>query len=317
MVTSGNLALVNGLDHPALVYGSLDEFLVAMVPYVAEGIDRGEPVFAAVGPEEVSALRAEIGEVPGVQAKDTNEWHPVPATRLRAFHIFVNEQLRAGARRIRLAGEPVWGAVGRPEFIREWARYESILNAVLEPFPVTLVCTYPASRLDPAIVQDAHRTHPSVGINGGSHPSESFEDPAVLVGRWNPPLSPPPADAQRAPQLELTAARAFVTEEAERAGVSPGRTMDLELATSEIASNALFHGGGAATLLTWRDGDYLICQIEDEGPGLADVLAGYRPPSLAQESGRGLWLARQVVDLLQIVPTPTGTAVRLYVRIAG
>lgn len=317
MAAQGNHSAVDGLDHPALVYGSLDEFLAAMVPYVAGGIDRGEPVFAAVGAEEASALRDEIGEVPGVHVRDTNEWHPVPATRLRAFHLFVNEQLQSGAERIRLAGEPVWGAVGRPEFVREWARYESILNAVLAPFPVTLVCTYPASRLDPEIVEDARRTHPSVGINGGSRPSETFEDPASLVARWNPALSPPPADAQRATHLQPTAARAFVTEQAERAGLSPKRTMDLELATSEVATNALDHGGGRATLLSWRDEDYLICQIEDEGAGLADVLAGYRPPSLAQESGRGLWLARQVVDLLRIVPTPTGTAVRLYVRIAG
>lgn len=317
MASAGNPTSVDGLEHPALVYGSVDEFLVAMVPYVTEGIDRGEPVFAAVGPEEASALEVEVGEGPGIDIKDTNEWHPVPATRLRAFHIFVNEQLRAGAQRIRLAGEPVWGAVGRPEFVREWARYESILNAVLEPFPVTLVCTYPASRLDPEIVQDAHRTHPSVGINGGSRPSEAFEDPASLVARWSPPLSPPPTDAERTAQLELRAARAFVTEQAERVGLSPGRTMDLELATSEIASNALLHGGGRATLLTWRDGEYLICQVEDEGAGLSDALAGYRPPSLAQESGRGLWLARQVVDLLQIAQTATGTAVRLYVRVAG
>jgi hypothetical protein len=31
------------------------------------------------------------------------------------------------------------------------------------------------------------------------------------------------------------------------------------------------------------------------------------------EAGRGLWLARQLVDLLQIVPNSTGTTVRLYV----
>ncbi len=315
MAAPETTAHVNGLDHPALVYGSVDEFLVAMVPYVKDGIDRAEPVFAAVGPDEASALRAVIGDVPGVHVEDTNEWHPVPATRLRAFHLFVNEQLRKGASRIRLAGEPVWGAVGRPEFVREWARYESILNTVLAPFPVTLVCTYPEWRLDPEILRDALRTHPSVGINGGSRQSEHFEDPASLVARWTPSLSSPPAEAQRTAPLVPTVARALVTEQAERAGVSRRRILDLELATSEIASNVMAHGGGRATLLTWRDGDYFICQVEDEGAGLADVLAGYRPPSLAQESGRGLWLTRQVVDLLQIVPTPSGTAVRLYVRI--
>ena len=51
---------------------------------------------------------------------------------------------------------------GRPELILEWTRYESVLNTVLAPFPVSLVCTYDTSRLDPVIVANARRTHPVV-----------------------------------------------------------------------------------------------------------------------------------------------------------
>jgi hypothetical protein len=36
------------------------------------------------------------------------------------------------------------------------------------------------------------------------------------------------------------------------------------------------------------------------GAGLADPFAGYRPPGTEQRTGRGLWLARQVVDLMQM-----------------
>jgi hypothetical protein len=47
--------------------------------------------------------------------------------------------------RLRLVGEPVWPN-GPPEHVLEWERYESVLNEVLAPFPVTLVCTYDTSR---------------------------------------------------------------------------------------------------------------------------------------------------------------------------
>ena len=67
---------------------------------------------------------------------------------------------------------------------------------------------------------------------------------------------------------------------------------------------------------TGTDGGYLVCQIDDAGAGLADPLAGYRPPGTEQRAGRGLWLARQVVDLMQIAPGHRGTSVRFQVPIA-
>lgn len=71
------------------------------------------------------------------------------------------------------------------------------------------------------------------------------------------------------------------------------------------------HGGGEARLSTWTEGDRFICHVEDAGVGIADPLAGYRPPG-ARVSGRGLWLARQLVDLMEILPRERGAAIRLH-----
>jgi anti-sigma regulatory factor (Ser/Thr protein kinase) len=308
-----------GFEHPALVYADVDAFLGSVGPFVAEGLERGEPVFAAVGLEEVEALRSELGTDAGAILEDTTEWHPIPATRLRAFHVFVQDRLRAGASRIRLVGEPAWPEAP-DEFIREWARYESVLNAVLAPFPVTLVCTYPASRLAPSIVRNAGRTHPVMGLDAGARPSAAFENPESLVASWTFPLDRPPARAERMPEpIDLSRARAFAVDRAIRAGLRPDRARDLEIAVHEVVTNAVTHGGGAATLRTWVDrgagGGYLVVQIDDRGPGIADPLAGYRPPGAGHDRGRGLWLARQAVDLLEIVSTETGTAVRIHLRL--
>ena len=297
------------------MYRDLEELLGALAPFVRAGVERHEPVFAALGPAELAALRAEVGAHDDVHWRDTNVWQPQPATRLRAFHTFLTDQLAAGRSHVRLVGEPLWPA-GAEEFTREWARYESVLNTVLAPFPATLVCTYDASRLDREIVEGAHRTHPILGLDGGSRPSVAFEDPTTLVARWNVPLGPPPARAERMPSpVDPVHARAFVGERAARAGFTAGRRFDLQLAATELLANALAHGGGNRALRVWVADGYLHCQVDDEGPGVADALAGYRPPGPAASAGRGLWLARQVVDLLQIDSTAAGTAVRVRLRL--
>jgi anti-sigma regulatory factor (Ser/Thr protein kinase) len=304
----------HALEHPAFVYRSLDEFVAYAVPFVRQGVAEGEPVFGVVGPAELDALRSAT-RTNGVHLEDTTIWHPVPATRLRAFHRYVTESLEQGAEHVRLMGEPLWPD-GPPGSALEWARYESVLNDVLAPFPVTLVCTYDGSRLRPEIVADAGRTHPVVSTNGTTGPSADFEDPSSLLARWTPRLTPIPTDAaSMSPPFEPAASRAFVRDRAALAAVAEPRSMDLALAASEILANAAAHGAGPTALRTWADGGYFVCQIDDAGSGLADPFAGYRPPGTEQRAGRGLWLARQVVDLMQIAPGPRGTSVRFQVPI--
>jgi anti-sigma regulatory factor (Ser/Thr protein kinase) len=303
------------LEHPALLYDDERGFLDYMVPYVTRGIDAGEPVFVAVGAAPLTALRAEFGtRVPGLTLVDTRTWHPNPSTRLRAFHEYVAGELRDGATAIRLAGEPVWPS-DDPDLEREWQRYESVLNEVLEPFPVTLVCTYDTSAIDPSVAAVARRTHPFVSDAGAVAASPDFEDPERFLRHWNAELSPPPSDASSlADPTDLTAARRFLLEHAMRAGLGRDRTADLCVAANEIVTNALVHGGGPVSLTTWVEGATVVCQIEDEGGGIEDPVASYRPPSTSAEMGRGLWLARQLVDLIQFAPGAiSGTTVRLRI----
>jgi anti-sigma regulatory factor (Ser/Thr protein kinase) len=304
----------HALRHPALIYRSLDEFVASTAPFVEAGVARTEPVFVAVGPTELDALRTEIDVDDRVRWVNTNEWAPEPAPRLHAFHRFVTDELRVRRTHIRLVGEPLW-PVGPPEFSLEWARYESALNAVLAPFPVSLVCTYDASRLGAEVVANARRTHPLVSTNGAERPSADFEDPRSLLARWRPRLGRiPPAAARMPLSLDAGAARTFVVERARGAGVSARRSMDIALAASEILANASQHAGGPVSVRLWTSGGRFVCQTDDRGPGIADPLAGYRPPATEPADGRGLWLARQVVDLMQIDSSEMGTSVRLQVR---
>ena len=198
------------------------------------GAENREPAFVAVGANHLAALRDAVGAgAPGVTWADTRKWHPNSSTRLRAFHEYVTERVADGATRIRLIGEPEWYEA-RPDLIREWTRYESVLNMVLATLPVSVVCTYDTSRLDPAIVANARRTQPVV-CDGEEAPSPDFLDPAELLRTWNPEPPPPPAWAPSLDRpADLSTARLFVREEAMRAGVTFERATNMAMAANEI-----------------------------------------------------------------------------------
>ena len=86
------------------------------------------------------------------------------------------------------------------------------------------------------------------------------------------------------------------------------------LCVNEIAANSLLHGGGSGVLRVWAEPSTLICEVADSGT-IADPLVGRQSPSLERVGGRGLWLANQLCDLVQIRSGAAGTVVRLHVRL--
>jgi hypothetical protein len=64
-----------------------------------------------------------------------------------------------------------------------------------------------------------------------------------------------------------------------------------------------------------RDGSGVICEVCDKGR-IVDPLAGRRRPSINAAGGRGLWIANQLCDLVQLRTFAGGGVVRLHMRIA-
>jgi anti-sigma regulatory factor (Ser/Thr protein kinase) len=83
------------------------------------------------------------------------------------------------------------------------------------------------------------------------------------------------------------------------------------MATNEIASNSVRHGGGGGILRIWKDDGSVICEVGDRGR-ITSPLVGRKRPDLAQESGYGIWLANQLCDLVQVRCFDKGSAVRLH-----
>jgi anti-sigma regulatory factor (Ser/Thr protein kinase) len=111
----------------------------------------------------------------------------------------------------------------------------------------------------------------------------------------------------------LRPVRRLVSTEAARAGFTTQPISDLVLAVNEVAANSIVHGGGSGTLRVWRDGGVLVCEVSDRGHR-ADPLADRRRPAPGQDRGRGLWLANQLCDLVQVRSVASGTTVRLHMH---
>jgi len=115
---------------------------------------------------------------------------------------------------------------------------------------------------------------------------------------------------------DLAAVRVLVGRAATEFGLDEARTQALILVVHETAANSIVHGGGNGVVSCWREKDDLVVEIEDRGRfALAEQpLVGRVKPASEQERGRGLWLANQLADLVQVRASEEGTAVRVVMR---
>ena len=111
----------------------------------------------------------------------------------------------------------------------------------------------------------------------------------------------------------LRALRAHVAAAAAVLGFGLERTGDVVLAVDEVATNSYRHGGGGGTLRTWASDGDLVCEVRDGGR-FSDPLVGRRRPPRNRSGGRGLWIANQVCDLVQVRSSGEGAVVRLHAR---
>ncbi|HEX3040645.1 MAG TPA: sensor histidine kinase [Solirubrobacterales bacterium] len=297
-----------GFQHEALIYEGSDEYLAVAIPFLRAGLEADQPALVAVGPDQTALLQRELGaEAERVRFADMREVGRNPAAIIPIWREFVDA---AGGRPVRGIGEPVWAARSAAA-LEECHRHESLLNVVFDDGPAWwLLCPYDAGSLDDEVLDKVGQSHPRVCRDGVSEESVSYVlDVDCFAGRLPQPLATAESfDFQRG---ELAEVRHRVAAAAERAGMDAGGAADLVTAASELAANSVVHGGGSGTLRLWPEEERLLAEVEDRGR-IVEPLVGRVRPDAAQEGGRGLWLANQLCDLVQIRSGAGGTTVRLH-----
>ena len=303
----------SAFSHEALLYENPDELLAGTLPFVRDGVAGGEPVLVVLAAEKNERLRNALGVDAGsVHFADMAEVGANPARIIPAWHDFVDEHRCWPVRGI---GEPIWPGRAGPELV-ESQRHESLLNLAFAGTPsFQLLCSYDTSALDDSVIDEARRSHPLVHEGGEERPSDRYRGLSEIAAPFDEPLADPPATARelRFAAGSLGDVRRLVAGIAAEAGLPGMRAADLVTAVNEVATNSVRYGGGAGVLKLWTGAEWLLCEIADDG-WIAEPLVGRRPPRLEQHGGRGLWIANQVCDLVQVRSSSRGTVVRLHLR---
>jgi transcriptional regulator with XRE-family HTH domain len=165
------------LEHRVLIYASDDEFLAAVGPYLREGLERSDALLVVTGPTNLQLVRDHLGnDAAKVELTDATGWYSSPVEALFRYRRFLEDHLDAGSKWVRIVGEPVWAGRSAAE-IREWTRYESILNLSFAAAPATIVCPYDARSVPEQVVLDAGCTHPRYEQAEGHTESPAYRQP--------------------------------------------------------------------------------------------------------------------------------------------
>ncbi|WP_081898920.1 anti-sigma factor RsbA family regulatory protein [Herbidospora cretacea] len=287
--------------HLAVPYGTSEEYLRLVLPALIDGLRRGDRILFVAPEDNLDLVRAHLGaDTSRIRCVESRDWYGHPA---RVLAEYVDYARRGGPSLF--VGEPTWRS---SRDAAEWARVEAIVNLVCAHLKGAALCVYrrPAD--------DALRTHPRYLDMAGEHRSRVYVPPQRM--NWDPPPFPAPPESARVMEFDLPTVRdmrSFVRTTATEAGLSDDAAGSLVLAAAEIAANAVEHGAGHGTVTIWTAGTDLVCEITNpDGGGIEVEFPGYIPPEQESPRGYGLWISRQLCDLMEVQTTGRESRIRLH-----
>lgn len=311
-VPGGTLTL-DHFRHEAFLYRGSEEFVRGMAAVVREGLEAGEAVAVAEPPDRLGQLRDSLGEDAGeVRWLDMSRVGTNPG-RLVGVWATALAETRAAGRVLRGIGEPAFPG-RRAQELAECYLHELLLNEAFADGPGwLLVCPYDEAALPSASLAGAHRSHTrwsSAAARGttGSAAGTALEDDLATASSAPLPVPGGPVLRGDFGPADVPAVRHTVATWARSCRLPADQVELLELVASELATNAVEHGGGAGTVALWSEPGAVVVEVRDAGPGVAPM-AGRCPPGA--EDPAGLYLLHQLCDLVQLRSSAAGTTVRV------
>jgi anti-sigma regulatory factor (Ser/Thr protein kinase) len=288
-----------GCFHEAAHYGSDDDLLGIVLPFLDDGREAGEPTLVLFDEDNAGLIHSACDDPAGVTFEPAPTRSTRPATALRVLRERIAGLVAEGASGVRVVGEvPVPDRGGSWE---QWARYEAAVNHAFEDLPLWALCLYDTRTTPDQVLDVVERTHPHLGSLDGSHrPNPRYEDPRTFASTYRdgPLLQCPPSVSAFAELVDPSphTARQAVAAVCATAALDESATAGLLVAVSEIVTNAHEYGAPPVRVRAWAEEGRVVVTATDQGSGPDDPLAGYLPRPADAPRGRGLWIVHQLCD---------------------
>jgi anti-sigma regulatory factor (Ser/Thr protein kinase) len=293
--------------HDAFVHESQDEYVARSVAFLREGLAAGEGAIVGNTRDGLALMRDALGpDAERVAFRDVGSFYTRPARTLAGYHGTFLGQLRTSSS-VRAVAEYQLGPT--PADWEEWAAYEAMTNVSYSHLPVWVVCTYDANRLPDPVLESVGQTHAEL-LADGWQASEQFREPRALVRDLTPDPRPLPGLRAYPVGDDLDLFRERLASDLVAQGVPDAKVLDMLVAGTEIAANALRYGGGIREVRLGRADGRFVCEVVDRGKGFDDPLAGYLVPRGG--IGTGLWVARQLAWRIEFFHSPQGFTARIW-----
>jgi len=295
------------MRHGAFAYDGDEEYVARSLAFLKEGLEAGEGGIVAHTRDGIAMMREALGrDADRVSFVDVGGVYTRPAHALAAYCGALLRELRE-APSVRAVADLQIGP-SREEW-DEWVAYEAMTNVAYAHLPAWVVCTYDVNGVPDPVLDAMATTHSEV-LGAGWQASEQFEDPRELMRRLAPEPEPLPQLRSLPGGDDLERFRERLARELMAAHVPETTALDMLVAGTEVAANAVRHGGGIEEVRTGTAAGRFVCEVVDRGGGFDDPATGYLVPR--DGSGSGLWIARQLAWRLESFDSPRGFTVRLW-----
>ena len=263
------------------------QYVARITGFVAEAVALREPVLVAVPGPGLRLLRQPIAALDDhVRMVDMSDVGSNPGRVIGLWNDFLDT---TEGRPSRGVGGPV-PIFGDQQQLIECHIHERLLGLAFAGRPFNLLSPMAAT---------------------GDHVGDDGADPDIGDVFTVPlPPSPPGVPTLEFAAADLSRTRALIRSAGEAAGLRGGRLSDLVLSVDEVATNAVTHGRADGAIRWWTEPGRFVCELSGAGR-FTDPLVGRRRPGPDRPDGRGLWLAIQLCDLVQVRNVAGGTVVRL------
>ncbi len=303
--------------HAAAVYDSDDSLRGHAEPFLRAGLDRGDAILAMVPARVERVLRAALdGDSDRVQWREPVLTHRRLGEVFDDFHRFLAERHAAGESARLLTENDL---DGDPDRLAAYLRLEAVSTEILRPYGSPWTCLYDRRRHPEEMLTCVGEVHPQLTTyRGPPVPSTTYIQANAYLTSHAGPVSPVPEpvdlDIELATTRHLSALRHQLRTRAPSSHISADGIDLMLVAITEVVTNALQHGQPPCRVRAWESDRVAHVRVEDHGHATGLATAGYQRPTTPKTSGTGLWLARQLADVIHTQTSAAGTVVELQFR---